>query len=169
MTKDIYVLVGPAAHGKSTYASNIVNKYFKDLEPNAVDIGYGYINADLVRKALYGDASIQGDPEEVWGKVYEAYTKHLRNSNVNLIIIDNTSLTWRLRKRYYRLAESICNPINCDYILYTVFFTPNLKRALLWNKKRDRHVPDDVIKRHCETFQGPTDFEKENCIIEIIE
>jgi predicted kinase len=173
MVKDIYVLVGAAAHGKSTWAGSKTTEYFAkwmdERSKNPSQTGsYGYVNADMIRKQLYGDPTIQGDGNEVFGKVFEAYTGFLRNKAVDLIIVDNTSLKVRDRKRYYTLAQTICEAMGYAFNYHLVFFPPHFERALVWNKQRNRQVPEDVIARHCAVYQGPSEFERENCIIETV-
>lgn len=152
MKKKIYVLVGIAASGKSTYSMKLMDEHSGLLTK--------IINADTIRKRLYGDATIQGNPDEVFKEVYKEYTDALRDHTV-LIVIDNTSLTYKMRKRYHQLADTIVPIFGNEFEYNLVFFTPNLKRSLEWNRKRSRQVPEDVIEAQANRFSGPNDKEVE--------
>lgn len=170
MNKKIFTLVGPAAHGKSTYAKKIIKEVYKDKYPDDWfdRAGWKYLNADLIREELYGDPSIQGDGKEVFGVLFDRYIKRLKDDFTELIIIDNTSLTYKIRKRYYKLADTICPMFDHTFNYNLVFFTPNLERSLIWNKQRDRQVPEDVIKSQFDRYMGPTEKELKNTKCNII-
>ncbi|QQR55771.1 MAG: AAA family ATPase [Candidatus Melainabacteria bacterium] len=52
--KRLLLLVGIPGSGKTTLAEKLIEK------------GYHCLNADSIRRELYGDASAQGDPEQVF-------------------------------------------------------------------------------------------------------
>ena len=74
--------------GKSTYAKNNLSGEF--------------ISSDEVRKELYGDISIQGDPEKVFAVVYSRLKKVL--SDGKDIIFDATNIN----RHYRNLTEMKC-------------------------------------------------------------
>jgi predicted kinase len=152
MHKDIYTLVGIAASGKSTYCTKLINEK---------DVISSWHNADTIREQLYGDASIQGDGRQVFDTLFGEYTAALKDDFTGLIIIDNTSLTYKLRKRYYQLANTICPMFDNTFAYHLVFFQPDLERSLKWNAGRDRKVPEDVIRSQFERYMGPSEKELE--------
>lgn len=170
MHKEIFTLVGIAASGKSTYATKILlDRYHNPFNLAKHQEEVLILNADSIREELYGDASIQGNPEEVFGILKKRLVHALMDDETKLIIIDNTSLTFKLRKRYYNLTKMIC-PVNQHTFEYNlVFFKPNLQRSLEWNQKRDRHVPDDVIEAQFNRYMGPTQREIDASDIKIVE
>jgi predicted kinase len=161
MKKNIYVMVGIPASGKTTYANILMDKFsgFK----------LKYLNADYIRKRLYGDPSIQGDGKRVFGVLFNEYTEVLKDDSTVLIIIDNTSIDAKNRKRYYDLAHSICPMFDNTFEYNLVIFEPNLERAKEWNKKRDRVVPEDVLDRMFGNFEYPTAEEEKRAIITYID
>lgn len=164
MLKKIYVLVGIAASGKSTY----VDKLLKDHSLNITYRDFLVLNADTIREELYGDPTIQGDGRVVFGKLFDQYSQTLKDDTTELIIIDNTSLTPKIRKRYHILAKTITPMFQHTFEYNMVFFKPNLERSLEWNRKRDRFVPEDVIISQAERYMGPSEKEKKYAnIIEV--
>lgn len=156
MKKTVIILVGIAASGKSTYVSSIVN----NIEERSISFC-----ADTIRGKLYGDPKIQGNGKEVFGVLFDDYTQALKDDTTDIIIIDNTSLTRELRKRYIELAETICPMFGHESEVKLVFFEANLERSLEWNKKRDRHVPEDVIRRQFANYEQADEYEKQHCKI----
>jgi predicted kinase len=164
MNKEIYTLIGPAANGKSTYANKIINNFtqaYFDKYAGSGNTGYAYFNADLIREKLYGDASIQGNGTEVFNLLFNMYVERLKDDKTDLIIIDNTSLTYKLRKRYYKLADTICPMFENTFNYNLVFFNTPIEQALVWNSGRIRHVPEDVIKSQYERYQKANEKEIE--------
>lgn len=163
MEKEIHTLVGIAASGKSTYAERLIrNRLMEDFEvpmpDNYVDPTC-YLNADDIRKELYGDPTIQGDGNLIFSILRERLETALRDSTTDLIIVDNTSLKYKIRKRYWELAHAVCPMFDHTFKSYLVYFEPNLERSLKWNQKRERHVPDDVIQGQFDRIQEPTEIE----------
>ena len=159
MNKVIYTLCGPAANGKSTYTSDLIKEKLKenisdDLENILQNITV--LNADTIRKELYGDPTIQGDGMIVFNKLFDEYVSCLKDDYTELIIIDNTSLTYKIRKRYFRLANTICPMFEHTFKYNLVFFNVPIEQALIWNASRDRHVPEDVIIDQYKRYQHAT-------------
>jgi predicted kinase len=155
MNKEIFTLVGPGAHGKSTYAEELCKEHTNPI----------ILNADSIREELYGDPTIQGDGNVVFGRLFDRYTALLKDDIHDLIVIDNTSLTYKIRKRYYVLASDVCPMFDHTYNYNLVFFPPYLERALVWNRNRKRQVPEVVLTRQCAQYQGPNEIEREKCNI----
>lgn len=173
MNKSIYTLIGIAASGKSTYCDKLIRDKFPSSGAysfwNKGEEPYAYFNADDIRAELYGDPTIQGDPMKVFGILFDRYTAALRDNDTDLIVIDNTSLTPKMRKRYWKLADTICPMFGHTFDYNLVYFVPDLKRSLLWNSKRDRHVPEDVIRAQFERILPPNESEELRSNIIIID
>jgi predicted kinase len=150
MFKKIYVLIGISASGKSTFTEGL---FLEGENPIT-------FNADTIRGKLYGDPTIQGDGKVVFDVLFEAYTKALKDDIHDVLVIDNTSLTYKIRKRYYALATTICPMFEHEFKYHLVYFNPNLERSLEWNSKRERKVPEDVIRGQFERLELPNDIEK---------
>lgn len=153
--KEVYVCVGISASGKSTYVKN-------RFKPNPRTV---YLNADSIRKELYGDENIQGDGQEVFGRLFSRLKTAVRDSEIHTVIIDNTSLSTKDRKKYFELI----NTCTKDVAFFMLYFPPNLERSKKWNKLRDRQVPEEVLERQASKIQPPSEFEKDWYTIEIIE
>jgi len=158
MHKNIYVMVGPAAQGKSTLAKKIIREVYKDKYPDDWfdRAGWKYLNADLIREELYGDPSIQGNGKEVFGILFDRYTQRLKDDFTELIVIDNTSLTFELRHRYYELANTICPMFQHSFDYTLVFFNRGLGWSLEKDQLRDRHVGEEVIRCQFQRYQQAT-------------
>jgi len=154
--KRIILLVGIPGAGKSTYVKQLTNT------PEVT----AYINADSVRKQLYGDENIQGNGKEVFDVVYQNFINDLKDHTIQRIIIDNTNISFKTRKNYYQLIKEHY-PYE-DYKIDLIFFT-NFEKAIERNKSRKRVVPDEVMERMISNFEGPNEWEKYNCYIKKIE
>ena len=86
-----YMLCGLPASGKSHYALDLQRIMSNETNEKTV-----IVSSDNIRKELYGDENIQGNPEEVFNLVHERILQSL-NNGVN-VIYDATNL-----KRKYML------------------------------------------------------------------
>lgn len=98
-----YMLCGLPASGKSHYALDLQRIMSNETNEKTV-----IVSSDNIRKELYGDENIQGNPEEVFNLVHERILQSL-NNGVN-VIYDATNL-----KRKYRLEKDLV-PIIQKYI-----------------------------------------------------
>jgi predicted kinase len=136
--KNVLIMAGIPGSGKSYWVEH-------NVEPP-----YVYINADSIRKELYGDENEQGNPKEVFGKVFDRFQKALLDKNVSTIVVDNTSVAYKTRKDYYKLIDDL----NIDCKIKLIVFT-NFELAKQRNKQRTRVVPDFVMDRMISNFQLP--------------
>jgi predicted kinase len=157
MNKEVFNLVGLAGAGKSTWSEQYIKEHPEKI--------FNFLSGDLIRKELYGAEHIQGSGDQVFGILFNRYTESLRDNITDCIIIDCTSLTWQLRKRYLKLAETIPEIFGHTYSYNLVYFVPNLHRSLEWNQKRTRNVPDDIIKDMMRRIQPPNEEEYKRCNI----
>jgi predicted kinase len=121
-----YVLVGAPGAGKSTHASKLAET------ENAV-----VISGDDVREELYGSAEIQGNWAEIWDRIDELVSE---SCGMN-VVLDGTHY-----KRSYR-TEAITLLRSYGYFrVEAVIMDASLATCLARNFKRERNVPDYVVK-----------------------
>ena len=128
-----YVLVGPPGSGKSTYAAKLA------ATENAV-----IISGDDIRSELYGSAEIQGD----WGEIWERIDELVSESCGVPVILDGT----HCRKDYRAEAIALLRSYGYDRVEAIVMET-SLANCLARNFKRERNVPDYVVKQMHQDFQ----------------
>lgn len=132
----IYVMCGIPGSGKSYEAKRIA------AENDAV-----IISSDDIREEIYGDASIQGKPCKVFNRFYK-YARREFDAGRNLVL-DATNIKRKERKKVFRTFGE-----ETDKIYAVVMDTP-LEVCLERNRKRDRHVPEDVIYTMHRLFKWP--------------
>lgn len=130
-----YVMVGAPGSGKSTQAGEIV------LRENA-----NIISGDSIREELYGAAEIQGNWVEIHDKI-EEYVAECAERGIP-VILDGTHYRSSYRKEAITLLRSY------GYTrVEAVVVDSSLATCLARNFKRQRHVPDYVIKGIHEKLQ----------------
>lgn len=136
----VIMLVGVSGSGKSTFAKELAKKYCINK----------IFSSDEYRYKLLGSESDQSNNNLVFETMHKDIVTALNNGDS--IIYDATNLSSRRRKHFiYHVAmkrkykfEAIC------YVVPTTF-----SLACANNKKRDRQLDEDVIKRQCLSFQLP--------------
>lgn len=141
------ILIGLPASGKSTYAEKIKNN-------NTI-----VLSSDSIRKEIYGDESIQGNPKEIFDTLYSRM--RLALSENKDVIVDATNINIRDRS----LSINIAKEFNSD-IEAVVFETP-IEECKKRNLKRKRVVPDFVYDRMSNKYEEPTLKEGFNIITTI--
>jgi predicted kinase len=129
-----YVLVGAPGSGKSTYAAKLAKT------ENAV-----IISGDDIRSELYGSAEIQGDWGEIWGRVEELV---IESCGVP-VVLDGT----HCRKDYRSEAITLLKSYGYDRVEAVVMET-SLANCLARNFKRERNVPDYIVKQMHSKLQS---------------
>lgn len=146
---DFIMLIGLPACGKSTWAH-----YYVKNHPHSV-----VLNSDAIREELYGDESIQGDPNVIFGKMRSRALHELRKGNS--VVYDATNICFKDRK-------GILNSVNKElpevWITGVVFATP-VEVCKEWNQKRARSVPDFVYNKMLHRWQTPFEGEGFNSIL----
>lgn len=135
---DLYYLVGAPASGKSTYA--------KELQKEGIKL----VSSDDIRETLWGDASIQKNPKEVF-KQMEILT-HLYLVQEENVVYDATNISAARRKEFVKLVKSW----NLDVDLYCLYLDIPMEVCIERNEKRERTVSVRVIKRMFEQMEEPT-------------
>lgn len=129
----VVLLIGPSGSGKSTWAA----AHFK---PDEV------LSSDTFRYWVAGDATDQAASADAFKVLHAVARARLRRGL--LTVVDATNLTTRARRTLLRLGEVAGRPV------VAVAFDLSLDRCLAQNELRsERHVPDDVVRRHYREMQ----------------
>ena len=123
-----HILMGPPASGKSTLAKHLSAK-----------TGAQIISTDEIRKNLYGDDSRQGDWDEVEEIMHEKIINSISSNQA--VIVDAT-----FAKRPWRLEITQNLPIDKKVEWIGWRLKTSLENCLIWNRERERKVPEEVIK-----------------------
>lgn len=130
------MLIGLPGSGKSTYAKQLAE------ETNAV-----ILSSDNLREEMFGDINDQEHNAEVFAELHRR-CKELLHKQVN-IIYDATNIKLKNRTSFLNELKKIDCHKTC-----IVFATP-YEICLENNTKRERKVPETVIKRMRENFHFP--------------
>lgn len=131
--RTLIIPVGCPGMGKTYFCNEVFNKY-----------GIKSVSSDQMREELYGDAAIQGDYHEVFSAVYDTINSFFEDGE-KAVILDATNVTRRVRWK----AIFDISPTEIIYVI----MPNNLNRALENNKKRDRVVPQRVVRRMYESYK----------------
>lgn len=132
-TPTFTMLVGIPASGKSTWANN--------------QKGVEVFSSDALRRELFGDENIQGDPNKVFSILRDRVRKCLNEGKD--AILDATNI--KRANRVGFLQDLGKTPCIKRCVVFLVRFDTLLER----NNKRDRFVPESVIKRMFLSYQPP--------------
>lgn len=130
----LYMMVGISGSGKSTYAATL---------------GYPVFSSDGVRKELYGDESVQTDPDKVFRILHQRAIACLRRGCS--CVFDATNLNRKKRVAFLREVSKI-DGVRKECI---VMATPHWlcgERV----EERERTIAPEVICRQISQFQIPT-------------
>lgn len=148
MKKTLFMMVGPAGSGKSTWIAK---------EMAEADETSSLVSRDEIRFSLLTDTDSYFDKEE---QVFEIFIHRIQelinNTFTENIYVDATHLTEKARNRVF---DALCLD-EVDIVLIVV--APNLETALRQNEMREglAKVPRSVIRRMYYQFQKPTYNEK---------
>lgn len=134
----LYMMIGLPASGKSTIA--------KELSKSEDAI---IVSSDEIRKE-FGDINDQSQNEKVFEEVEKRIKEGLLKSNV---IYDATNINYKKRRAFLQKL----NKIEVEKIAVLVV-TP-YEKCLKRNAKRERKVPEEVIKRMYFNFYIPQYYE----------
>lgn len=132
----LIILCGIPGSGKTTYA-----KKYIEQDTNAI-----HLSSDAIRKELYGDENIQGNPSEVFS-LMQKRTVEAINNGYN-VIYDATNITRKDRQSIISVCPKFAK-IECHII-----WAP-IETCIERDATRDRTVGKEVIDRMLKRFQAP--------------
>lgn len=141
---ELIYLVGLPGSGKSTMALSFEKE------------GYKVFSSDAIREELYGDASVQSDPQKVFHVLHKRIKDALRAGEN--CIYDATNVRSKNRIAFLKEIQNI----ECKKICCIVWASINTCKER--NASRERKVPDYVIERMWRQFETPYFFEGWNKI-----
>lgn len=164
MKKRILITIGIPSSGKSKYADNLE----KQVDPNKLV----RLNADSIRIELLGRVDCFDNEALVWGTLYNRYDDALLNDEITHIIIDNTHVSFKSRKEYYKLLNYHSMRHNIDDVhIHLVYINTNVEKSLELQEGRERKVPREVLERMQNTLDSNgvfSEYEKKNFDCKII-
>ena len=134
---NLIILTGIPGSGKTTYAKNYIPYYPKHVV---------HCSSDSIRRELYGNASIQGDPAEVFS-LMQSRTIEALNDGYD-VLYDATNITRKDRASIINVCPKFAK-IECHII-----WAP-IETCIERDAKRERTVGKAVIDKMLKRFQAP--------------
>lgn len=150
MKKNIIIMCGLPASGKSTYAK----KNFSD-DKSII------LSSDDIREKYFGDVNDQNHNEEVFKKINKLILFYVNDNNIQNIIFDATNINKKRRFYFINNLKNFFNKLHISSITDKLEFTCLLFATpydicLSRNLERDRTIPDNAIKRMYLNFNPPS-------------
>lgn len=133
----LILLVGVPGSGKTTYAKNYIPNYPKHSI---------HLSSDLIRKELYGDESIQGNPAEVFSLMQKRAVEALNNGYD--VLYDATNVTRKDRASIIGICPKFAK------IEAHIIWAP-IETCIERDAARERTVGKAVIDKMLKRFQAP--------------
>ncbi len=143
------MLVGLPGSGKSTFAKRIVDNYISCKLVHGESL---ILSSDEIREELYGDASIQDNPEQVFKIMYDRTVNFLNTHEYNLIVYDATNIN---RKHRVELLNNLDRDVENEFEKECIVVYTNIDTCKQRNENRDRKVPSNIIDRMLQNFELP--------------
>lgn len=138
----LIMMCGLPGSGKSVFAENFITVTSGVRQYKPV-----IHSSDGLRKEIYGDESTQGDANKVFWELH----KRIKNDLIagKDVIYDATNINKKFRIQFLNELKNIsCTPI-------CLCMMTSYESCLNNNKKRDRQVPIEVVKRMQMNWQPP--------------
>lgn len=132
----LILLVGVPGSGKTTYANNYIKQNTNTI----------HLSSDAIRKELYGDESIQGNPADVFSLMQKRAVEALNDGKD--VLYDATNITRKDRACIIDICPKFAK-IECHII-----WAP-IEVCIERDAKRERTVGEEVINRMLKKFQAP--------------
>lgn len=135
----VILMVGIAASGKTTYAQSLFDsikgdKMMFSSDELRAELGTGEDDQNVSRQVF----------EEIFERMDKAYTQ-----GAETIIVDAMNLTPKSRKRFVQFAQQRHGTVEM-YCMLT-----SLETCLERNSRRERQVPEEVIRSQSRRIQYP--------------
>ena len=132
----LILLVGIPGSGKTTYAKNYIAQ-----TPNII-----HLSSDAIRKELYGDENIQGNPADVFSLMQTRAIEALNNGMH--VVYDATNITRKDRQGIISVCPKFAK------IEAHIIWAP-IETCIERDANRGRTVGKEVIDRMLKRFQAP--------------
>lgn len=132
----LILLVGPPGAGKTTYAEKYVSQHVNTI----------HLSSDKIRKEMWGNEAIQGDNNEIFGRMQTMAVDGL-NFGYD-VIYDATNMTRKDRAGIISVCPKVAK-IECHIIWATI------ETCIERDTARKRTVGKEVIDRMLKRFQAP--------------
>lgn len=132
----LIILCGIPGSGKSTYAKTYTERNYNTI----------HLSSDEIRKELYGDENIQGNPGEVFTLMQKRAVEAFNNGYS--VLYDATNITRKDRSGIISACPKFAK-IECHII-----WAP-IEECIRRDAERDRTVGKEVIDRMLKRFQAP--------------
>lgn len=134
----LYVMVGLSGSGKTTLANKISQHNVLDFE---------IISSDDIREEICGDMSDQSRNSEV----FEIFHKRIKENLLlkRNVIADATNLTKWSRSNILKLVKDIPCFVAC------IIVQKDVENCIKDNNKREKPVPEEVIRNQYKKFETP--------------
>lgn len=132
------MLVGLPGAGKSTYAKT-----------NLIEDGVSYLSSDKIREELYGDESVQGDPNKVF-RIMHQRVDELLNNGVT-VVYDATNVTRKNRKS---ILQRIKQKHTGATLEAHIIWAP-VETCIERDSNRGRTVGEQVIHKFLHRWETP--------------
>lgn len=138
----IYMMIGLPASGKSTIAEALSEQKNAEI-----------VSSDKIREEVLGNINDQSKNSEV----FEIVNKRIVDLIINgqNAIFDATNINYKKRMNFIKEMKRECPEVKVSAVLVATPYEECLER----NAKRDRKVPEDVIKRMYYSFYVPQYYE----------
>jgi predicted kinase len=133
------MLVGIVGSGKSTYAEKL------KAEGRVVH------SSDALREELFGDVNVQDRNDELFKELHRRIKEDLKNGKN--VVFDACNISMKKRMAFLQEIK------NLDVHKKCILFATPYEDCLANNLKRERKVPEEVIKKMYMNFNVPGHFE----------
>ena len=140
MKPKLIILMGLPGSGKSAYAKDYLIDHIDDSI---------WCSSDNIRKELYGDESIQGNPAEVFSTLHDRAANYLRRGYT--VLYDATNVNRKSRKSIINIAKHLDRPVHIHGV---VVWAP-IEECIERDSNRSRTVGVDVIDKFVRRWQSP--------------
>lgn len=136
---NLIIMCGLPASGKSSYAKGVKKSII--------------ISTDDIREEINGNASIQDNGNLVFETAFNRIKENLIQNKYKNVVFDATNINYKKRTDIVNRFRKYADKIIC-YFVYADY-----EECLERNSKRERKVPEEVIKRMYYNFYVPQFFE----------